>query len=151
MEDNPLHRSLRGSDHSNESRDEGGGDAEEHAYEGALDVEHVIMVFGLHVLGPRYDEMPVVTEPDAVKDYGIEPVDYVPEGVRRECSAHEGRAAVDVPHKKTEKDAEENHRRDLFRVEDGASRAVTLIHQAEPPAALDDRRRVIEDGLYRVP
>ena len=57
------------------------------------------MVFGLHVLRSRYDEMPVVTEPDAVKDEGIEPVDYVPEGVRLECSAQEGRAAVDIPYK----------------------------------------------------
>ena len=69
---------LQGRD---EAGDEGGGEAEEHADQGAFDVEPLVVVGGRHVFGAGDDEALVVAEPKAIQHEGVEPVHHHPERV----------------------------------------------------------------------
>ena len=128
-----------------------GGDGEEHADEGAFDVEPVVVVGGGHVFGAGDDEMLVVAEPDAVEDEGVKPVDDAPEGVSRQRAAPEGAAAVDVAHEQPEQQAEGHEGGELLGVEARPAGPVAGIDEPELLAALDDGRRIVEDALDRVP
>ena len=111
----------------------------------------VIMVVLHHVLRPFDYEMLVVAEPEAVQHDGVEPVHDIPEGISREETTPEGRAAVDVAYQKAQQHSENDQGGDLLRVEDRSARAVAFINEAQLPATLDDGRRIVEDRLHRVP
>ena len=109
------------------------------------------MVILHHVLGPLDHEMLVVAEPQAVHNNRVEPVHDAPERIGREGAAPECHAAVDVFLQQAQKHTENDQGGYLLRVEDRTSRTVAVIHQSELPAALDDGRGIVEDGLHRVP
>ena len=114
-------------------------------------MEPVVVVVLRHILRSLDHEMRIVTEPEAVQHQGVEPVHDIPEGIGREDAAPEGRAAVDVFHQQTQKDAEDEKGRDLLRIEDRSAGTVALIYEAELAAALDDGRGIVEDHLHRIP
>ena len=95
--------------------------------------------------------MPVVAEPDAVKDKRVEPVYDAPEGVGGQDSAPERGAAVDVAHQQAEQDPEDHESGNLLRVEARSSRTVAVVDKTEGPAALDDGRGIVEDALDGIP
>ena len=134
-----------------EPGDEGGRDGQHHADEGTLDVEPVVVVILHHVLGPLDHEMRVVAEPQAVQHESVEPVHDAPEGISREGPAPEGRAAVDVPDKEAQQNAEDDKGGDLLGIETGSTGTVGVIHETEGLAALDDGRGIVEDALDGVP
>ena len=134
-----------------EPGDKGGRDGQYHAYEGALDVEPVVVVVLHHVLGPLDHEMRVVAEPQAVQHESVEPVHDAPEGIGREGTAPERSAAVDVLHQKPQQYAEDEQGDDLLRVEGRSAGPVAVVNQSEGLTALDDGRGIVEDGLHRIP
>ena len=95
--------------------------------------------------------MLVVAEPEAVQDEGIEPVHDHPERVGRKGTTPEGVATIDITHQQSEEDAEEDHREHLLDIEAHSPGPVATVDQTELLTPLDDGRRVIEDGLDRVP
>lgn len=114
-------------------------------------MEPVVVVILHHVLGPLDHEMRVMAEPEAVQHEGVEPVHDTPEGIGREGSAPERRAAVDIFHEEAQQHAEDEQGNDLLRVEGRSAGTVAVINQAQGLAALDDGRGIVEDGLHRVP
>ena len=95
--------------------------------------------------------MPVVAEPQAVQHQCVEPVHDAPESVGRECPASEGRTSVDILDEEAKQHAEDDESDDFLRIKARTSGTVAVVDQAEGLAALDNGRRIIEDGLNRVP
>ena len=114
-------------------------------------MEPVVVVVLRHILRSLDHEMRIVTEPEAVQHDGVEPVHDIPEGISREETSPEGRAAVDVAYQKAQQHSENDQSGDLLRVEDRSARAVAVINEAQLPATLDDDRGIVEDRLHRVP
>ena len=143
-----LERSLN---YYDEPGDEGGRDGQHHADEGALDMEPVVVVVLHHVLGPLDHEMRVVAEPQAVQHKGVEPVHDAPEGIGREGPAPERSTSVDILDEEAQKHTEDDESDDFLRIKAWTSGTVAVVNQAEGLAALNDGRRIVEDGLHRVP
>ena len=114
-------------------------------------MEPVVVVVLHHVLGPLDHEMSVVAEPQAVQHQRIEPVHDAPEGVGRECPAPEGRTSIDILDEKAQKHTEDDESDDFLRIKARSSGTVAVIDQTEGLATLNDGRRIVEDGLNRVP
>lgn len=114
-------------------------------------MEPVVVVVLHHVLGPLDHEMPVVAEPQTVQHQCVEPVHDAPEGVGRECPAPEGRTSVDILDEEAKQHPEDDESDDFLRIKAWASGTVAVVDQAEGLAALNDGRRIVEDGLNRVP
>ena len=138
-------------DDNDETGDKSGRDGQHHADEGALDMEPVVVVGIHHVLRPFDHEMLVVAEPQAVQHESVEPVHDAPEGISREDPAPEGRAAVDVPDKEAQQNAEDDKGGDLLGIETGSTGTVGVIHETEGLAALDDGRGIVENALDGIP
>ena len=79
-----------------------------------------------HIFRPRDDEVPVVAEPEAVQDEGVEPVRDAPQSVCREASAPERRAAVNIAYQQPQHDAEDGHGCTLLHVKSHASGEVSV-------------------------
>ncbi len=114
-------------------------------------MEPVVVVVLRHILRSLDHEMLVMAEPEAVQHDGVEPVHDIPEGIGREETAPEGRAAVDVPNQQAQQHAENDQGGEFFRVEDRSAGTVAVIDEAQLPATFDDRRGIVEDRLHRVP
>ena len=127
-----------------EPGNESGRDGQYHSDEGALDMEPVVVVILHHVLGSLDHEMLVVTEPQAVENDGVEPVNDAPEGVGGEGPAPEGCTAVDVAHKQAQQHAEYDEGEDLLRIEAGTAGTVAIVHEAEGAA----RHHVDVDAMH---
>lgn len=134
-----------------EPGDQGGRDGQDHADEGALDMEPVVVISIDHVLGPLDHEMLVMAEPQAIQDDRIEPVHDAPERVGGKRAAPECRAAIDIPYQQAEQDTEDQECDHLLRVEPRSARTVGIVHQPEGLAPLDNRRGIVENRLHRVP
>lgn len=148
MKDNAGHRLQDGRYHPGSERSR---NSQEHPDEGPLNVEPVVVIIGNHIFRPGNYKVLVMAKPDAVQYNGVEPVYHHPQGVRGKASAPERGTAIDVSYQQAQQDAEDGHSCQFLRVEADTPRLVTGIHQSQLIATLNDGRRVVEYGLYRVP
>jgi hypothetical protein len=92
-----------------------------------------------------------MTEPDAIQDNGIEPVNNIPKCIGSYHATPECFAMIDITNQQAQKHTKHKQRRYLFNIENNTSRLITIINQSEGFAAFDYSWRVIEYALYGIP